>query len=51
MKKFEVIWTKRATFDLELIIEYIKTDSLDMAKKIFFEIKKEFYQNYNKLVF
>jgi plasmid stabilization system protein ParE len=38
---FEVIWTKNAKLDLELIIEYIKTDSLTIAKKIFFEIKKE----------
>ena len=41
MKEFEVIWTKNAQFDLESIIEYIKIDSLDIAKKIFFEIKKE----------
>ena len=41
MKKFEVIWTKSAKFDLELIIEYIKTDSLNIAKKIFLEIKEE----------
>ena len=41
MKQFKVIWTKSAEFDLELIIEYIKTDSLIIAKKIFFEIKKE----------
>jgi len=41
MKKFEVIWTKSAEFDLELIIEHIKTDSLTIAKEIFFEIKKE----------
>jgi len=41
MKQFEVVWTKSAQFDLELIIEYIKTDSLIMAKKIFFEIKEE----------
>ena len=41
MKKFEVIWTKNAKFDLEQIIEYIKIDSQDVAKKIFFEIKKE----------
>jgi len=41
MKSFEVIWTKNAEFDLELIIEHIKTDSLDTAKKIFYEIKKE----------
>ena len=38
---FEVIWTKSAQFDLELIIEYIKTDSLNIAKEIFFEIEKE----------
>ena len=41
MKQFEVIWTKNAQFDLESIIEYIKLDSVDIAKKIFFEIKKE----------
>ncbi|MDD3324692.1 MAG: type II toxin-antitoxin system RelE/ParE family toxin [Sulfurospirillaceae bacterium] len=41
MRQFEVIWTKNAQFDLELIIEYLKTDSLSAAKKIFFEIKKE----------
>jgi len=41
MKQFEVIWTKNAEFDLELIIEYIKIDSSNIAKKIFFEIKKE----------
>ena len=41
MKKFEVIWTKNAKFDLEQIIEYIKIDSQDVAKKIFFQIKKE----------
>ena len=41
MKQFEVIWTKNAQFDLESIIEYIKIDSLDIAKKIFFEIKTE----------
>ena len=41
MKQFEVIWTKNAQFDLESIIEYIKIHSLSIAKKIFFEIKKE----------
>jgi plasmid stabilization system protein ParE len=41
MKQFEVIWTKNAEFDLALIIEYIKIDSLTIAKEIFFEIKKE----------
>ena len=41
MKNFEVIWTKNAQFDLESIIEYIKIDSVNIAKKIFFEIKEE----------
>ena len=41
MKSFEVIWTKNAEYDLEDIIEYIKTDSIKVAKDIFFEIKKE----------
>lgn len=41
MKDFEVIWTKNAEFDLETIIEYIKIDSIDSAKKIFFAIKEE----------
>ena len=41
MKKFEVIWTKNAQFDLESIIEYIKIDSVNIAKKIFLEIKNE----------
>ena len=41
MKQFEVIWTKNAQFDLESIIEYIKIDSVNIAKKIFFEIKEE----------
>ena len=39
MKDFKVIWTKNAEFDLESIIEYIKTDSIQVAKDIFFEIK------------
>jgi plasmid stabilization system protein ParE len=41
MKKFKVIWTENAQLDLELIIEYIKIDSIKIAKKIFTEIKKE----------
>jgi len=41
MKKFKVIWTKSAELDLELIIEHIKLNSINIAKKIFFEIKKE----------
>jgi plasmid stabilization system protein ParE len=41
MKKFKVIWTKNAELDLELIIEYIKTDSIDTAKKIFVAIRQE----------
>jgi plasmid stabilization system protein ParE len=41
MIRFKVIWTKNAELDLELILEYIKIDSINIAKKIFFEIKKE----------
>ena len=41
MKRFKVIWTKNAELDLELIIEYIKIDSIEIAKKIFIEIKQE----------
>jgi len=41
VKQFEVIWTKNAEFDLELIIEYIKIDSFALAKDIFFKIKDE----------
>ena len=41
MKKFKVIWTKSAELDLELIIEYIKISSVNIAKKIFVEIKQE----------
>ncbi len=41
MKKYQVVWTELAQFDLESIIEYIKIDSIAKAKKIFFEIKKE----------
>ena len=39
MKDFKAIWTKNAEFDLESIIEYVKTDSIKVAKDIFFEIK------------
>jgi len=41
LKNFEVIWTKNAEYDLEEIIEYIKTDSIEVAKNIFFEIKEQ----------
>ena len=41
MKKFEVLWTKSAEYDLEIIIEYIKLDSVSIAKEIFFELIKE----------
>jgi len=41
MKTFEVIWTKSAEFDLESIIEYLKTDSVKIAKDIFFEMKNQ----------
>jgi len=41
MQKYSVIWSKSAEFDLELVIEYIKHDSIVMAKEIFIDIKKE----------
>jgi len=41
MKNYKVNWTKSAQNDLENIIEYIKTDSIQNARKIFFEIKEK----------
>ena len=41
MKNYEVHWTKIAQNDLLNIIEYIKTDSINIAKKVFLEIKEE----------
>ena len=41
MQQFQVIWSKYAELDLELIIEYIKIDSVHIAKKIFDEIRNE----------
>ena len=41
MKQYKVQWTKNAIYDLEDIIEYIKIDSIKMAKNIFYEIKDE----------
>ena len=41
-----VIWTDNAQYDLELIIEYIKIDSISIAKEIFFAIKNECDQLY-----
>jgi len=41
LKKFDINWTKNAEYDLEEIIEYIKTDSIKVAKNIFFEIKEQ----------
>ena len=41
MKKFEILWTKSAEYDLELIIQYLKLDSVSIAKEIFIDIKKE----------
>ena len=41
MKKFEILWTKSAEYDLELIIQYLKLDSVSIAKEIFFELIKE----------
>ena len=41
MKKFEILWTKSAEYDLELIIQYLKLDSVSIAKEIFIELIKE----------
>ena len=41
MNQYEVIWTNSAQFDLELIIEYLKSDDIAIAKKIFDAIKKK----------
>ena len=41
MKNYQVNWTKSAEFDLENIIEYIKLDSINIAKDIFYDIKEE----------
>ena len=41
MKKYDVIWSRSAEFDLESVIEYLKHDSVTMAKEIFFAIKQE----------
>ena len=49
MKNFEVLWTKSAKNDLELIIEYIKLDSEFIAKEIFFELKKYLIKDIFKL--
>jgi len=41
MQIYTVFWTKSAENDLELIIEYIKSESVESAKKVFYEIKQE----------
>ena len=39
MKNFKVLWAKSAQDDLEQIIEYIKIDNIDTAKKRIFSTK------------
>ncbi len=46
MRTYTVIWTNNTQYDLELIIEYIKIESLLTAKEIFFAIKNECDQLY-----
>lgn len=46
MHTYTVTWTKNAQYDLELIIEYIKIESVAIAKEIFLEIKNECNQLY-----
>lgn len=54
-EKYEVLWTENAIFDLEQIIEYIKLDSVSLAKKIFSELREKsnslyFFPNKGKIV-
>jgi len=46
MRTYTVTWTDNAQYDLELIIEYIKIESVAVAKEIFFAIKNECDQLY-----
>lgn len=41
MGNYKVYWTSSAQTDLEQIIEYIKIDSIQTAKSIFYEIKEQ----------
>ena len=41
MQKLQVLWTENAAYDLQLIIGYIKLDSIETAKRIFYEIRKK----------
>ena len=41
MKSYQVKWSENAEFDLESIIDYIKVDSINIAKNIFLGIKEE----------
>jgi len=41
MKKYKVLWSKNAIYDLEDIIKYLKIDSIKITKDIFYEIKDE----------
>ena len=43
---YTVIWTKHAEYDLESIIEYLKIESVPLAKEIYFSIKNECDQLY-----
>lgn len=54
-KKYEVLWTQSAIFDLEQIVEYIKIDSENTAKKIFSELREKgntlyYFPNKGKVV-
>ena len=41
MQKYDVLWTKNAQFDLGLVVNYIKANSIQNAKELFLGIKKE----------
>jgi len=55
IKKYEVLWTGNAIFDVEQIVEYIKLDSVPIAKKIFSELREKsntlyYFPNKGKVV-
>ena len=54
-RKFDVLWTQSARYDLESIVEFIKTDSPDIAKKTFDQIRQRcedlyFFPERNRIV-
>jgi plasmid stabilization system protein ParE len=40
-RKYEVLWAESAILDLQMIVEYIKIESENSAKKIFSELREK----------